>query len=81
MKGEDQANLKAKIEALTKEMYSISTRLYSEASKKAGEQQQAQGPGGQGPQDAGPEEAQPQENGKGAYRDADYKIVDEDEKK
>ncbi len=81
MKGEDLANLKAKIEALTKDMYAISTRLYSEASKKAGEQH-AQGPGGQGPQGAGPEEAQgQQENGKGEYRDADYKIVDEDEKK
>jgi molecular chaperone DnaK len=79
MKGDDQANLKAKIELLTKEMYAISTRMYSEASKKAGEQQ-APG-GGQGPQGAGPEEGQPQENGKGAYRDADYKIVDEDEKK
>jgi molecular chaperone DnaK len=81
MKGEDQTNLKAKIDALTKEMYAISTRLYSEASKKAGEQH-APGPGGQGPQGAGPEEAQGgQENGKGDYRDADYKIVDEDEKK
>jgi molecular chaperone DnaK len=81
MKGEDQTNLKAKIDALTKEMYAISTRLYSEASKKTGEQH-APGPGGQGPQGAGPEEAQGgQENGKGDYRDADYKIVDEDEKK
>jgi molecular chaperone DnaK len=82
MKGGDIAVIKAKVDALTKEMYSISTRLYSEASKKAGEQQQAQGPGGQGPQGA-PEEAQgqQQQNGKGEYRDADYKIVDEDEKK
>jgi len=83
MKGADIAAIKAKVDALTKEMYSISTRLYSEASKKAGEQQQAQGPGGQGPQGAGPEDGQgqQQEGGKGGYRDADYKIVDEDEKK
>jgi len=83
MKGADIAVIKAKVDALTKEMYSISTRLYSEASKKAGEQQHAQGPGAQGPQDAGPEEGQgqQQEGGKGDYRDADYKIVDEDEKK
>jgi len=83
MKGADIAVIKAKVDALTKEMYGISTRLYSEASKKAGEQQQAQGPGGQGPQGAGPEEGQgqQQEGGKGGYRDADYKIVDEDEKK
>jgi molecular chaperone DnaK len=81
MKGDDVAAIKAKTEALTKEMYGISTRLYSEASKKAGEQQQAQGPGGQGPQSAGPEEGQQQEGGQGGYRDADYKIVDEDEKK
>ena len=82
MKGQDIAVIKAKVDALTKEMYGISTRLYSEASKKAGEQQ-AQGPGGQGPQGAGPEEGQgqQQEGGKGEYRDADYKIVDEDEKK
>jgi molecular chaperone DnaK len=82
MKGGDIAVIKAKVDALTKEMYSISTRLYSEASKKAGEQQQAQGPGGQGPQGAPNEEqGQQQQNGKGEYRDADYKIVDEDEKK
>jgi molecular chaperone DnaK len=83
MKGQDIAVIKAKVDALTKEMYGISTRLYSEASKKAGEQQQAQGPGGQGPQGEGPEEgqSQQQEGGKGEYRDADYKIVDEDEKK
>ena len=82
MKGADIAAIKAKVDALTKEMYGISTRLYSEASKKAGEQQQAQGPGGQGPQGEPEEEqGQQQEGGKGGYRDADYKIVDEDEKK
>jgi molecular chaperone DnaK len=83
MKGEDTANLKTKIDALSKEMYAISTRLYSEASKKTGEQQNAQGSGGQGAQGPGPEEEQgtEQQSGKGDYTDADYKIVDDDEKK
>ena len=82
MKGEDLANLKAKIDALTKEMYGISTRFYAEASKKPGSSRRSRDNGGQqGPQGRRPAKGSSRKGGKGDYRDADYKIVDEDEKK
>ena len=70
-KGDDLANIKAKTEALTKEMYTVSARVYAEASKKAQEQQGQQSAGGSPPPDEG-------KGGKGDYMDADYKIVDDD---
>jgi molecular chaperone DnaK len=70
MKGDDIAAIQAKLEAVTKEMYAVSTRVYAEASKNAQEQQAPQG--GNPPQDdAG-------KKGDDGYMDADYKIVDED---
>jgi molecular chaperone DnaK len=78
MKGKDTSAIKSKMEALTKEMYAISTRVYQEAAQKAGGQQQ-------GGQQSGPAAEEKQDEGKqgqgGDYVDADYKIVDDDQKK
>jgi len=79
VKGGEVGTIKSKIEALTKEMYQISTRIYSEASKQGAQSpdgQQGQQAGGQAQQEPG---QQPSEQGD--YVDADYKIVDDDEKK
>jgi molecular chaperone DnaK len=80
VKGGELEAIKAKVEALTKEMYQISTRIYSEASKQG-----AQGQGGPQEQRAGQgqQEQGQQSGGSGQddYVDADYKIVDDDEKK
>jgi molecular chaperone DnaK len=73
-KGGDASAIKSKIDALTKEMYAVSERVYSEASKKAQGQQGQQGQqaaGGPPPSDDG-------KGGKDGYVDADYKIVDDD---
>ena len=68
----DMEQIKAKTEALTKELYQVSTRVYAEAAK-AGHQSQAQGP---------PPADQPSQGGqdqKGDFVDSDYKIVDEED--
>jgi len=70
-KGGDASTIKSKIDALTKEMYAVSERVYSEASKKAQGQQGQQAAGGPPPSDDG-------KGGKDGYVDADYKIVDDD---
>jgi molecular chaperone DnaK len=81
VKGGELEAIKSKMEALTKEMYQISTRIYSEASKQG-----AQNQGGNQGQQAG-EQAQREQGqqspgtGQDDYVDADYKIVDDDEKK
>ncbi|MDD1771209.1 MAG: molecular chaperone DnaK [Methanomassiliicoccales archaeon] len=75
LKGGDIAQIKAKMEAVVKETYKVSARIYSEASQKGqGQEQQQQGPP---PSEPG----QGQGGDKGPYMDADYKIVDDDEKK
>ncbi|MGD1060728.1 MAG: molecular chaperone DnaK [Methanomassiliicoccales archaeon] len=74
LKGGDVAVIKTKMEAVVKETYKVSARVYSEASQKG------QGPG---QQQQGPPPNEPgQEQGgeKGPYMDADYKIVDDDKK-
>ena len=68
----DMDQIKAKIEALTKELYQVSTRVYAEAAK-AGQQSQAQSPP---PNDQPPKGGQDQ---KGDFVDSDYKIVDEED--
>ncbi|MEM0448716.1 MAG: molecular chaperone DnaK [Methanomassiliicoccales archaeon] len=72
VKGGDVANIKAKMDAVMKEMYAVSARIYAASSKKD-EGQQGAGPGAGSPPpgDGG-------QGGKGGYMDADYKIVDED---
>ncbi len=78
LKGGDIAVIKAKMEAVVKETYKVSARVYSEASQKGqGQgQQQQQGPP---PNEPGPEQGQGGD--KGPYMDADYKIVDDEDKK
>jgi len=81
VKGGEVEAIKSKVEALTKEMYQISTRIYAEASKQG-----AQGQGGQQDQHGGEPSSAAQDQqsdgaGQGDYVDADYKIVDDDEKK
>ncbi|MDD2626068.1 MAG: molecular chaperone DnaK [Methanomethylophilus sp.] len=82
-KGDDVAAIKAKIEAVTKVMEPISKKIYAqatpeqkEAAKKAYEQ---------GQQGAGPQQSQSTSGQKTADKDgvvdADYKIVDDDDKK
>ncbi|MCU0861120.1 MAG: molecular chaperone DnaK [Methanomassiliicoccales archaeon] len=73
MKGDDLAAIKAKMEAVMKEMYAVSGRIYAESTKKDEGQQQSAGPGPGTPPpgDGG-------QGGGGDYMDADYKIVDED---
>jgi molecular chaperone DnaK len=67
MKGDDAKNIKSKLDALMKAMGPISQRVYQEAAQQG----QAQG-------------ANPGEQAEGTdeeFVDADYKIVDDDEKK
>jgi len=71
LKSNDVEQIKAKMEALTKETYKISARIYAEAAQK-GQAQQAPPDQAQEPKSA---------EDKDSYVDADYKIVDEDEKK
>lgn len=72
LKGTDTAAIKAATEALTKDFYAVSEKLYQAANPQG-----AQGGAQPGP-DAG---AQGAENGQqGEYYDADYKVVDDDEK-
>ena len=66
LKGEDVSAIKSKLDALMKAMGPISQRIYQEAAQ----QQQAQGGA-----DAGADDGQDD------FVDADYKIVDDDEKK
>ena len=70
VKGEDAAAIKSKLDALMKAMAPISQRVYQEA-----QQQQAGG--------AKSQEQPDNDNGSGGedFVDADYKIVDDDEKK
>jgi molecular chaperone DnaK len=66
MKGDNAADIRSKLDALMKAMGPISQRIYQEAAQ----QQQQQGQPGEDQNDNGGEE----------YVDADYKIVDDEEK-
>ena len=70
IKGGDTAAIKAKMDALTKEMYAISTRIYQNVARSSRTQ-----PGQQAP-----EVRRPRTKAKATrtYVDADYKIVDDD---
>ncbi len=64
----DTASIKAKMDALSKEFYAISTRIYQNVQhQQQQQQQQQQAPGGQ-------------QNPDGSV-DAEYKIIDDDDKK
>ncbi|MDD3346363.1 molecular chaperone DnaK [Oscillibacter sp.] len=69
LKGTDTAAIKAATEELTQSFYAVSEKLYQQANP-----QDAQGAAQPGP-DAGAGAQQ------GQYYDADYKVVDEDDKK
>ncbi len=70
-KGEDADAIKSKMDALMKVMEPISQRVYQEASQQAGAQQGAS---------AGQQASQENASNNGDYVDADYKIVDDDDK-
>jgi molecular chaperone DnaK len=68
MKADDPAALKAKMDALMKEMSAVSTRIYQAAAAQQAQQgQQAPPP---------PEGGDRKDDGKGDFTDADYHIVD-----
>ncbi len=70
IKGDDLEAIKAKMDALVKEMSTVSTRIYQEA---AAAQQAA---GAQQAQQAPPPGEDDKKGGKGDFTDADYRIVD-----
>jgi molecular chaperone DnaK len=77
MKGDDQAAIKAKIDALMKEMSTVSTRIYQEAAaaqQAAGPQQAGQAE--QAQQAPPPGDDKKDKGGKDDFTDADYHIVD-----
>jgi molecular chaperone DnaK len=69
MKSDDLAAIKAKMDALMKEMSAVSTRIYQAAAA------QQQGPQGQ-PEQQPPPSQDDKKDGKGDFTDADYHIVD-----
>lgn len=76
MKGDDLANIKAKMDVLVKEMSTVSTRIYQEAAaaqQAAGGAQQAEQAQQQAPP---PDDDKKDKGGKGDFTDADYHIVD-----
>lgn len=73
LKGTDTAAIKEATEALTKDFYAVSEKLYQAANPQGA-------PGGAQPgPDAGAQGAQ--DGQQGQYYDADYKVVDDDDKK
>ncbi len=70
VKGDDMEAIKAKMDALVKEMSTVSTRIYQAA---AAEQQAAQAQQAQAPP---PGDDKKDQGGKGDFTDADYHIVD-----
>jgi molecular chaperone DnaK len=76
IKSDDQDAVKSKMDALTKEMSTVSTRIYQEAAAAQQAAQQAAGPQ-QAEQQAPPaEDDKKGQGGKGDFTDADYHIVD-----
>ena len=74
MKGDDLDKIKSASEAVTKPLYDLTSEMY----KQAGAQQQAQ----QGPAGAGSAQGGAQQSAQGGEKvvDADYKVVDDDQK-
>ena len=70
LKGENYDDIKAKTEALTKEFYAVSEKLYQQAAPQGDPNAAAGGQGAQGGAQSDPN-----------VYDADYKVVDEDEPK
>ena len=70
LKGQDTAAIKAATEELTKEFYAVSEKLYQSANPQ----------GAQGGAQAGPDMGGQQSGPQGQYYDADYKVVDDDDK-
>ena len=82
-KGDDVAAIKAKIEAVTKVMEPISKKIYAQATpeqKEAAKKAYEQGQQGAGPQQSQSTSGQKTADNDGVV-DADYKIVDDDDKK
>ena len=69
LKGQDTAAIKAATEELTQDFYAVSEKLYQQANPQGAAQQGGAQPGA----DAGAQGGQ-------QYYDADYKVVDEDDK-
>ena len=77
MKGDDPAALKAKMDALMKEMSTVSTRIYQEAAAAQQQAAGAQQAAGQQAEQAPPSgDDKKDKGGKGDFTDADYHIVD-----
>ena len=74
MKSDDVDKIKSASEAVTKPLYDLTSEMY----KQAGAQQQAQ----QGPAGAGSAQGGAQQSAQGGEKvvDADYKVVDDDQK-
>ena len=72
LKGTDTAAIKADTEALTKAFYAVSEKLYQQANPNGAGPDMGGAQGGQGGQTGG--------NGGQDYYDADYKVVDDDNK-
>ena len=69
MKTEDTEVIKAKVDALTKELTVVSTRIYQEAAAQQPQQGEPSGP-------SQPQGDAEDKSGKGDFTDADYHIVD-----
>jgi molecular chaperone DnaK len=74
IKGTDSAKIKSLTDELTQKFYAISEKLYQQANPQGG-------PQAGGPQQGGPQAGGPQGGQGGGYYDADYKVVDDDDKK
>ncbi len=76
MKADDIDALKAKMDALVKEMSAVSTRVYQEAAAAQQSQQQGQQQAQQAQQAPPQNDDKKDQGGKGDYTDADFHIVD-----
>lgn len=75
LKGDDTEKIKADAEALTKPLHELTEKLYQQAQQAQQAQQQAQNAGAQqGPQAGAKKD-------KDNVVDADYKVVNDDDKK
>lgn len=78
LKGDDTEKIKADADALTKPLHELTENLYKQAQQAQQAQQQAAGQQGAQQQSAG---KQDKDNVKDNVVDADYKVVDDDDKK
>ena len=84
LKGDDTEKIKADADALTKPLHELTENLYKQAQQAQQAQQQAAGQQGAQQRSAGQQGAQQQSAGKqdkDNVVDADYKVVDDDDKK